>query len=207
MTDASDEDDMLRDVTGAWDYSSLPENIQVGRDCFLESSQLFRQFASEQQPGMVIGDRVGIYLGGWGGGFGVLPSGFLEIGDDSVLTGAQFMCAERVIIGRRVSISYNAIISDGDFHPRDPVLRRRDATLCSPLPPPGDRDAFATAPVVIGDDVRVGINAIVLKGVTIGDGASVYGGAVVTSDVPPNAVVAGNPARVVTGDELPPTLR
>jgi acetyltransferase-like isoleucine patch superfamily enzyme len=50
---------------------------------------------------------------------------------------------------------------------------------------------------VIGDDVFVGMEALVLKGVTIGDGAVVGAGAVVTQDVPPRAVVAGNPAQVV----------
>ncbi|MFL6238984.1 MAG: acyltransferase [Actinomycetes bacterium] len=207
MTHADDPADAVRDVSGTWDYGSLPANVRLGKDCFLESSQLFHQFASDRDPGMVIGDRVRIYLGGWGGGFGVLPTGYLEIGDDSVLTGAQFMCAERIVIGRRVRISYNAIISDGDFHPRDPVLRRRDATLCAPAPPEGERDPFATAGVVIGDDARIGINAVVLKGVTIGDRAFVYGGAVVTADVPPDAVVAGNPARVLPAEELPQALR
>jgi acetyltransferase-like isoleucine patch superfamily enzyme len=51
--------------------------------------------------------------------------------------------------------------------------------------------------VTIGDDVRIGINAIVLKGVTVGDRASILAGAVVTSDVPADSIVAGNPARLV----------
>jgi len=190
--------DPRQESSGTWDYETLPPNIHIGRDCFLESPQLFRMFASERDPGLVIGDRVRIYFGGWGGGFGILATGSMEIQDDSVLTGVQIMCADRIVVGRRVQISYNAIIADADFHPRDPDLRRRDAVLCSPAAPPGERDPFATAPVVIGDDVRIGINAIVLKGVTIGAGASVYAGAVVTSDVPAGATVAGNPAVLVT---------
>lgn len=54
-----------------------------------------------------------------------------------------------------------------------------------------------TAPIVINDDVWVGINAVILSGVTIGAGAVVAAGAVVTRDVPPGAMVAGVPARVV----------
>lgn len=190
--------DPVAEASGAWDRATLPANIRIGRDCFLESADLFRTFASEQDPGLVIGDRVRIYFGGWGGGFGIVATGTMEIGDDSVLTGAQIMCAERIVVGRRVRISYNAILTDADFHPRDPELRRRDALLCSPAPPPGERDPFASAPVIVGDDAKIGINAMVLKGVTIGAGASVLAGAVVTSDVPPGAVVAGNPARLVT---------
>jgi maltose O-acetyltransferase len=51
--------------------------------------------------------------------------------------------------------------------------------------------------VTIGDDVWIGTRAIVLPGVTIGTGAIVGAGAVVTKDVPENAIVAGNPARVM----------
>jgi acetyltransferase-like isoleucine patch superfamily enzyme len=52
-------------------------------------------------------------------------------------------------------------------------------------------------PVVLGDDVWVGAGAVILKGVTVGDGAVVAARAVVTRDVPADTVVAGNPARVV----------
>ena len=207
VSDDSNDRNIIRDVTGEWDHADLPPNIHVGDDVFLESPRLFRQFESSRDPGMTIGDRVRVYFGGWGGGFAVLPSGCIEIGDDCVFTGAQFMCSERIVIGRRVWISYNAIVSDADFHPHDPDRRRRDAVLCSPSPPPGERDPFPSAPVVIGDDVRIGVNAIVLKGVTIGDGASVYAGAVVTSDVAPGTLVAGNPARPVESDDVPQSAR
>jgi len=52
-------------------------------------------------------------------------------------------------------------------------------------------------PIVIGDDVWIGIRVIVLPGVQVGDGAILAAGAVVTRDVPPRAIVAGNPARVI----------
>jgi acetyltransferase-like isoleucine patch superfamily enzyme len=54
--------------------------------------------------------------------------------------------------------------------------------------------------VVIEDDVWIGIGALVLKGVRIGTGSRVGAGAVVTSDVPPGTMVAGNPARIVPQD-------
>ncbi|MBY5377327.1 hypothetical protein HFN07_28555 [Rhizobium leguminosarum] len=53
------------------------------------------------------------------------------------------------------------------------------------------------APIRIGNHVWIGMRAVILKGVTIGDGAVVAAGAIVTKDVPPGAVVAGNPAKVV----------
>jgi acetyltransferase-like isoleucine patch superfamily enzyme len=51
--------------------------------------------------------------------------------------------------------------------------------------------------VIIGNDVYIGTNVVVLRGVTIGDGAVVGAGAVVTKDVPPYAIVVGNPARIL----------
>jgi carbonic anhydrase/acetyltransferase-like protein (isoleucine patch superfamily) len=51
--------------------------------------------------------------------------------------------------------------------------------------------------IVVGNDVWVGTRAIILSGVTIGDGAIVAAGSVVTKDVPPYAIVAGNPARLI----------
>jgi acetyltransferase-like isoleucine patch superfamily enzyme len=70
--------------------------------------------------------------------------------------------------------------------------------------PDGDRSyrpPIATQPVVIEDDVRLGIGVIVLKGVRIGAGAQVGAGSVVTADVPPGVVVEGNPARVVVRED------
>lgn len=60
-----------------------------------------------------------------------------------------------------------------------------------------NRDAVAAGPVVIGHDVWVGARALIMNGVTIGDGAIVAAGAVVTRDVPPYAIVGGSPARLI----------
>ena len=57
-----------------------------------------------------------------------------------------------------------------------------------------------TAPIVIGDHVWIGMNVIVLKGVTIGEGSIVAAGSVVNKDVPPHCLVAGVPAKVVKTD-------
>lgn len=73
-------------------------------------------------------------------------------------------------------------------HPTDAARRRAH----EPTPPD------AIAPVSIGDDVWIGTGAIILKGVSVGDRAIVAARAVVTKDVPADAVVAGNPARVVS---------
>ena len=60
-----------------------------------------------------------------------------------------------------------------------------------------NRDATTKGPIHIGHDVWIGCNAIILSGVAIGVGAVIGAGAVVTKDVPPYAIVTGNPARIV----------
>jgi acetyltransferase-like isoleucine patch superfamily enzyme len=107
------------------------------------------------------------------------------------------MCAERITVGKRVVISYNVTIADSDFHPIDPVARKRDAMANAPQGDRSQRPPYVTRPVTIEDDVWIGIGAIILKGVTVGRGARVGAGAVVTSDVPAGKMVAGNPAVVV----------
>jgi acetyltransferase-like isoleucine patch superfamily enzyme len=184
----------VADITGAWDHSLLPANIEVGEGCFLERRESFGRVRSKREPAVVIGSGTQVYM--WTA-FSVDEDGLVEVGQDSVLVGPAFMCAEQISVGSRVVLSYQVVIADSDFHPSDPEERRRDAEANSPLGDRGTRPAVATAPVVIEDDVWVGIGAIVLKGVRVGRGARVEAGAVVTRDVPAGAVVAGNPAVVV----------
>jgi acetyltransferase-like isoleucine patch superfamily enzyme len=183
----------IANITGGWDYGTLPGNVRIGRDCWLERKSSFSRFRSACQPGLVLGDRVQIYT--WTT-FNVEEGGLVEIGDDSVLVGAVLMCGQHIKIGRRAVLSYNVTIADSDFHPLDLESRKLDAVANAPEGDRSKRPPLVCRPVTIGDDVHVGIGAIVLKGVTIGAGAKVAAGAVVASDVPPGAVVAGNPARM-----------
>jgi acetyltransferase-like isoleucine patch superfamily enzyme len=184
----------IDELTGRWDYTSLPGNVVVGAGCFLERKGSFERFLSRRKPGLVIGDRVHVYT--WTG-FGIDPGGLLEIGADSVLVGPQFMCAESIHIGERVVLSYNVTVADCDFHPLDPELRRLDAEAIAPGAT-ASRPRVESAPVVIEDDAWIGVGATILKGVTIGRGARVDAGAVVTADVPAGSTAIGNPARVAT---------
>lgn len=184
------------EITGDWDYTTLPPNVRLGAGCWIENKASFRRFRSRRSPGVVLGDRVRVFNYS---GFSVEPDGLVEVGDDATLVGAMFWCAGRITLGRRVVVSYNVVIADSDFHPRDPVERRRDAAAIAPGGDPSTRPAVVSRPVVIGDDVEIGIGAIILKGTRIGNGARVAAGAVVTGEVPAGATVAGNPARVVEG--------
>lgn len=112
----------------------------------------------------------------------------LSIGDRCFVGhGCAFSVARSIQIGKDCLIAADSVIRDNDGHPLDAALRRDNAPI----------DAATVQPVVIGDDVWIGNRATVLKGVTIGDRAVVASAAVVTKDVPPDTVVAGNPARPV----------
>jgi acetyltransferase-like isoleucine patch superfamily enzyme len=114
-----------------------------------------------------------------------LPGAILEIGNDFGMTGGSICAASRISIGNRVCLGANSTIIDTDFHPVDPVER-------SYRPASGN-----VAPVVIEDDVFIGMNCLILKGVRLERGCMVGAGSVVTSHVPPGMIVAGNPARVI----------
>lgn len=107
--------------------------------------------------------------------------------DSCGVSGAAICAATSIRIGPNSGLGVNCSVYDTDFHPIDPELRRQQH---------GILDA-ATRAVLIGRDVWVGANALVLKGVTIGDGAVVGAGSVVVKDVQPFELVAGNPARHV----------
>jgi acetyltransferase-like isoleucine patch superfamily enzyme len=182
-------------LADVWDHSKLPSNIQIGENCYLEINEAnFARFFSTREPGLKLGHRVQIY--DWTA-FNVESQGVIEVGDDSIVAGTIFMCANHIRIGQRVTISYHVTIADSDFHPRDPQLRQQDAIANAPFGDRGQRPPFLSRPVVIEDDAWIGIGAIILKGVRIGRGARVGAGAVVTSDVPPGTIVMGNPARMV----------
>jgi acetyltransferase-like isoleucine patch superfamily enzyme len=117
----------------------------------------------------------------------LLPNARISIGDDTGASGVTVCSASRVEIGARCMRGVDVVICDTDFHPLWPVRRRWEPI---PLPEPADA-------VTISEDVFIGARSIVLKGVSIGRGAVVGAGSVVTSDVQANTVVAGNPARLL----------
>lgn len=109
----------------------------------------------------------------------------LQIGANFGMTGGTICAAERIIIGNNVVVGSNTIITDTDFHPLHPEQRS--------LKPSDGK----TAAVVIEDNVFIGMNCLILKGLTIGKGSMVGAGSVVTMDVPSDVIVAGNPARLI----------
>ena len=121
------------------------------------------------------------------------------IGDDTIIS-----CAQRIESGRLAMIAHGVQIFDNDSHPVDAALREKDyLTLLGRLP--GPRPPVASAPVVIGERVWIGMHAIVMKGVRIGADSVIAAGSVVTSNIPASSIAAGVPARVVSSLAAPAT--
>jgi acetyltransferase-like isoleucine patch superfamily enzyme len=184
-----------RHVDGDWWAQPIPANVEFGEGFYCESAQIFRHLRSKNPRAVVIGRHVSCYAGC---SFSVGDNGHCSIGDFTLLNGALIMAEEKIDIGSHCLISWNVGIADSDFHPLEPAQRLIDAQALAPYftnrPP---RPKLRTAPVKIGDNVWIGMNAIILKGVTIGENSVVAAGSVVTKSVEPNTVVAGNPAQVV----------
>src|SRR5215470_8416255 len=184
-----------RHVEHDWWQEPIPPNVEFGEGFYCESAQIFRHLRSKNLHAVIIGKHVSCYAGC---SFSIGQNGQCTIGDFTLLNGALIMAEEKISIGSHCLISWNVGIADSDFHPLQPAQRLIDAHALAPFYK--DRPArpkLETRPVKIGNNVWIGMHAIILKGVAIGENSVVAAGAVVTKSVPANTVVAGNPATVV----------
>lgn len=108
----------------------------------------------------------------------------LSLGDHVGMSGGSVFCLSKISIGNHVQLGVNCRIFDTDFHSLDHLERRAGK-------------AASGAPVVIEDDVWLCANVTVLKGVRVGARTVVAAGSVVSSDLPPDCVAAGVPAREI----------
>ena len=115
----------------------------------------------------------------YGGDIICFENSKLTLGSGFCNCDIKIRCTERITIGRGVAISHDVTIMDSDAHD---ILEEKH---------------IRTKPVTIGDHVWIGSRAMILKGVTIGDGAIIAAGSIVTRDVPANSLVAGVPAKVI----------
>ncbi|MDM9379812.1 acyltransferase [Chlorogloeopsis sp. ULAP01] len=158
-----------------WFGRSLPPNVSIGDRSWLHSAYVFLHYRSQRPCGLRVGNNTGIYIDTF---FDLGPCGEVEIGDYCTIAGAIIATNNRVTIGNYVLISREVVIAD--------TFAATPAQPSEPL-----------TSIAIGNDVWIGMRAVLLQGAWIGDGAIVGAGAVVDFTVPANAIVAGNPARIV----------
>src|SRR5690606_35108875 len=100
----------------------------------------------------------------------------LQLGSGYINSNVNIACYNKIIIGHNVAISENVVIRDSDNHKIIGSNRK------------------ISQPIIIEDNVWIGMNVIILKGVRIGSGSVIAAGSVVVKDVPSNCLVAGSPA-------------
>jgi len=154
----------------------------------------------------------------WNGIVSKRPSGYIAIGSNSIISawfvcnlpsskiyigercclgsGVLIDCAENIVIGDDVLIAQEVVIIDHNSHSIYWRERARDG-LDWRQQGIKNWEVVPKAPIVIGDRCWIGLRAIILKGVRLGDGCVVAAGSVVTKSFPPNSMVGGNPAQLI----------
>ena len=121
------------------------------------------------------------------------PSAVITIGNYVGMSSPCIWVKERLTIGNHVNIGGNCMILDTDVHQLNYLARRGEKSA--------DSIDLATtiqsAPVIIEDDVWIGANCQILKGVTIGARSVIGAGSVVTKSIPSDSIAAGNPCKVI----------
>jgi acetyltransferase-like isoleucine patch superfamily enzyme len=147
--------------------SNDKQNIKVGSNCYIYGSLTVMNYGGKISIGQ-----------------------HCTLGDLS-----RIVSSTSITIGNRVLISHNVNILDNNSHPLDANLRHLD--FLANFEGSAKQFNITGKAIVIEDDVWIGFNSIILKGVTIGRGAIIGAGSVVTRDVQPWTVNVGNPLRCV----------
>ena len=154
--------------------------ITAPMNCNISSSIIIRDFNKENKLRIILSGRNRIFENVLIQGSGILNIGERTfIGSNSVIG-----INEKICIGKGVMIAQSVSIRDTDH---------RFDSLDLPMIDQG----ITTKPVIIEDNVWIGYGAVINKGINIGSGAIIGANAVVTKDVPKNAIVGGVPAKVI----------
>jgi len=162
-----------------WYPRPVPANVVVGARSWVHSAFAFLHCRSQRPVAVSIGHDTGIYIGTM---FCLGREASVEIGNFGTLTSVILSTGGRIVIGDHSLISVRVVLADSW------AAAGPDVTM---------HGAGENKDIVIGENVWIGANAIVLGGARIGDNAIIGAGAVVDFEVPANAIVAGNPARIV----------
>jgi acetyltransferase-like isoleucine patch superfamily enzyme len=179
-----------------WYDGGIPSNVSFGSDVYLDTAYGFALYCSEHEPGLSLGDATGAYDRT---SFVVGARGRIEVGDYTILNGTYLVSNERIRIGSHCLIAWGSVITDSWVGLAHAPLEARRRILGEAAADPLRRlqPLAAPRPVTLEDNTWVGFDSVILPGVTLGRGSIVGCKTVVAEDVPPYAVVAGDPARII----------
>lgn len=145
--------------------------IKIGDNFVFSSGDFFNPLARNIRGGIFANDNAKI-----------------SIGNNVGISSSCIWCNFSITIGDNVNIGADSIIMDTDAHSLC-YLDRRDYAI--------DQKNVNNKKIVIEDDVLIGTRCIILKGVTIGARSIIGSGSVVTHDIPPDSIAAGNPCKII----------
>ncbi len=186
---------IIKKIKAHYRLRELNRIMRLGRNsCVHLDCRIFNLQGEAGRDHLVIGENTHLR-----GEIIVYPYGDgIRIGDNCYVgLNSVIRSGNSIVIGNDVLIAHNVTIMDTDSHEIDAKERAKSYRLMLKEGHPKSPGLVKTAPVVIHDHAWISYNVCVLKGVTIGEGAIVGAGSVVTKDVPAWTMVAGNPAKVI----------
>lgn len=181
-------------IDGDWYPGGLPSNVALADNVYIDTAYGFAAFHSAKPEGFRLGEASGCYdLSS----FIVGKEGKISVGKFSVLNGTLVVCNKSVVIGDHCFIAWSSVITDtwlsaSTLVSRQAKLKEAAQDTLRQFPLAGE-----SKPVTLEDNTWVGFGAVIMPGVTLGRGCIVGCQTIVTESVPPYAVVAGDPARIV----------
>jgi acetyltransferase-like isoleucine patch superfamily enzyme len=168
-----------------WFSRPLPANVQLGECSWLYSSFAFSHSNCRSKSGLVVGNNTGLYHGTF---FDLGPEAEITIGNYCSLVGVIFATNGRVTIDDYTFIAHDVVIADSSWYV--PAPQRAVA-------PPIVAESQRSNSVEIGRNVWIGAQSIIVGSLRIGEAAIIGAGTLVTHDVPPYTLCAGNPMRLI----------
>jgi len=167
--------------------------VKIGKNSYFLPEAIVENHTRNRDK-IVIGDGTRIR-----GELTIYPYGkSLQIGNNSYIgKWTVIRAGEKVVIGNNVLIAHSVTIIDSDSHEINYIERSNSYRKMITVGQPQTKGNIMTKPIIIEDYAWISYGCSILKGVTIGKGAIVGACSVVTKDVPPWTVVAGNPARII----------
>jgi acetyltransferase-like isoleucine patch superfamily enzyme len=183
-----------RRLENDWHDGVVPDNVVFDGTNKIDSSHSFLRFKSRRDNALTLGRRAAIYSGS---GFDLGPDARVQIGAFTMINNAQIICDEAIRIGDYGLISWNVVIMDNYRVPCSIDERRAYIRAILQNSPRALALQARAKPILIGDNVWIGHDSVVLPGVEIGNGSIIGARSVVVESVPDLVVAAGNPARVI----------
>lgn len=179
-----------------WYKQGIPGNVKLGENVYIDTSYGFTAFHSLLADALLIGKGSGCYDRA---SFVVGKNGKMEIGEFNILNGSTFICNNYIATGDHCMFAWGSVVTDSWIDNKNMTVQQKRTLLEYAAKDPArvmPVNSISKA-IIIEDNVWVGFDAVILPGVKLGRGCIVGSKSVITENIPPYAIVAGNPAKII----------